>query len=196
MRHGRTVLDDEKRSDGWLDYPLSDEGRVGLIDAQQYLKHAPIKKVFCSDLRRTHETAHIVSSGILSEPEIATDNNFKTWKLGALMGTQKAPNRPIVQYYIDNPHEVPDGGESMAAFYQRFLPAVVHLCARAEKDGRTYLIVTSGSNIRAISNMLCGNTDDYDLDEAGLLRMSTDKNGDIVGCVVLGKKDGGPEYWS
>ena len=29
MRHGRTALDALKRSDGWLDFPLTDDGRRG-----------------------------------------------------------------------------------------------------------------------------------------------------------------------
>ena len=41
MRHGRTALDAMKRSDGWLDFPLTDEGRRGTMKAQQYLKDLP-----------------------------------------------------------------------------------------------------------------------------------------------------------
>ena len=60
LRHGRTAMDVLKRSDGWLDLPLSDKGRMGLIEAQQYLKLEPLLAIYAPPLRRAQETAHIL----------------------------------------------------------------------------------------------------------------------------------------
>jgi broad specificity phosphatase PhoE len=188
MRHGQTVLDDEKRSDGWLDYPLSDKGRVGLITAQQYLKLAPIRRVYASDLRRAHETAHIIASGILTHPKVETANQAKTWNLGVLIGTKKKPNKPLVRYFMDHPTETPQGGESMQAFCARWIPWLLRI---VKTDGAK-LVVTSGSNLRAIGTALYGDKDKFDLDEGGLMCL----NQDAEGHVIFGHKDAHDEDFS
>lgn len=190
MRHGQTVLDDEKRSDGWLDYPLSDKGRIGLITAQQFLKTAPVERVYAPDLRRAHETAHIIASGILTRPKVQTANAAKTWNLGVLIGTKKKPNKPLVRYFMDHPTETPQGGESMQSFCGRWIPWLVET-AKKSKDGAT-LIVTSGSNLRAMGTALFGDKDKFDLDEGGLMVLSPN----LDGRVVFGHKDGDEEDFS
>src|SRR6267378_3965835 len=124
MRHGRTVLDSEHRSDGWLDYALSDEGRIGLMPVQQYLKSAPITQVFTNSLRRCAETAHVITSGILSKPKLSVHDETRTWNLGELVGGKKKTNKPIVMYYMAHPEQEPKSGESLDAFRDRFLPFV------------------------------------------------------------------------
>lgn len=195
MRHGRTVLDDESRSDGWLDYPLSDKGRIGLITAQQFLKNAPIKTIYDNSLRRVHETAHIIGSGILTQPKIETLDETRTWNLGEMIGTKKKPNKPIVRYYMEHADAVPHGGESMDQFRERFLPVVFTKVKQLEKGGGPALLVTSGSNIRELSYAVTGSRDTYDLDESGLMMLFM--HGDSVrGKVIFGHKDGDDEMWS
>jgi broad specificity phosphatase PhoE len=171
MRHGKTILDNEDRSDGWLDYPLSDEGRLGLIDAQQFLKHAPIKTTVTNSLRRVAETAHIINSGILSHPGTEIDEDTRTWNLGELIGTIKQSARPIVEYYVANPGEKPKGGESLSKFQKRFMTSVNKLLARVKRGDGPILLVCSGSNIRTISVALCGDPHTYNLTEAGVLML-------------------------
>lgn len=182
------MLDDEHRSDGWLDYPLSDEGRIGLIDAQQYLKVAPIKHVYASSLRRTAETAHILTSGILSHPDVITDDRVKTWNLGMLMGAKKRPNKPIVRYFMHHPDQTPEGGESMEDFCVRFLPAMVQRIKQVEAGDGPVLVVTSGSNLRELGRAFTGSIDSFDLDESGLMGLFISPDGDIQGRVLLGHK--------
>lgn len=195
MRHGRTVLDDEHRSDGWLDYPLSDEGRIGLMHAQQYLKSAPLKHIYAPSLRRTAETAHILSSGILSHPDIRTAEEPRTWHLGILMGTKKKPNRPVVQFYMTHPDEKPEGGESLQHFHDRWIPWL-HEIMRTVKEGNgPVLVITSGSNLRELSKTLTGDVDKFDLDEAGLMVLLPD--GDTMrGQVIFGHKSEDQEWLS
>jgi broad specificity phosphatase PhoE len=193
MRHGRTALDNEKRSDGWLDFPLSDEGRVGLIKAQQYLKAANIDCIYTPSLRRTYETAHIMASGILSHPDVEVADEARTWNLGMLMGTKKKPNRTVVQYYMDHPTEKPFGGESMQQFQDRFIPWLKHQLK--ESQNGSVLVVTSGSNLREIGREFTGDKDTYDLDEGGLLMLWPHKD-TAMGHVVFGHKSKEDEYFS
>ena len=122
MRHGSTVLDVTRRSDGWLDMPLSDDGRMSVVPAQQYLKTIPLKTIVCADLKRTKQTAHIVASGTMSDPDVVPANDGRTWNLGIIAGTKKQYGRPEVQKLIDSPDTAPMGGESFNDFRDRFLP--------------------------------------------------------------------------
>ena len=105
-------MDFVKRSDGWLDLPLSDEGRLGLIAAQQHLKLVPITTIYAPSLKRTQETAEIMKSGILSDPKIVTTDDAITWNLGILAGMSKVYSHPQVLELIEHPSRRPVGGES------------------------------------------------------------------------------------
>lgn len=195
MRHGRTVLDDEHRSDGWLDYPLSDEGRVGLMPAQQFLKMAPITKVYANSLRRVSETAHIIASGILSHPEVQLEDATKTWNLGVLIGTKKKPNKPVVKFYMAHPDQTPHCGESMCHFRDRALSWVFGCLKKLQSGSGPVLLVTSGSVVREISYAITGDRDRYDLDEGGLVALSM-QNGRAYGKILFGHKSENGEYFS
>lgn len=167
MRHGRTALDvAQNRSDGWLDFPLTDEGREGIIPAQQLLKNVPLTAIYTPDLKRTKETAEIVASGTLSHPKVVVDDDLRTWNLGALSGMKKKYGRPEVTRLKSNPDERAPGGESFNAFRGRFLPTFQDDVQKLK--GKPALMVLSGSNLRLLGNILCGDDSTLDLDESGL----------------------------
>jgi probable phosphoglycerate mutase len=167
MRHGSTALDVEHRSDGWLDLPLSDKGRLGTIDAQQHLKTVPLKGIYTADLKRTVETADIVKSGTQSDPKVYLDDELKTWNLGVLAGVKKEIGRPLVEQLVATPDVAPDGGESLNEFKERFLPCFEKLAAKATMAAPC-LFVLSGSNLRTLGQEWLDDSEKLDLDEGGL----------------------------
>jgi broad specificity phosphatase PhoE len=167
MRHGHTVLDASKRSDGFLDFPLSDQGRLALIAAQQILKTVPLKTIHTPSLRRTTETAQIIKSGTLSNPNVSVNDDGRTWNLGILAGTRKRYGRPEVQKLIDDPDSAPMGGESFNDFQDRFLPWFNEATKSATR-AQPVLYVGSGSNLRLLGQVICGDPESLDLDEGGL----------------------------
>ena len=168
IRHGRTALDVEHRSDSWLDLPLSDEGQLELIDSQQYLKTIPIDCIYAPSLIRTQETAKIIQSGTLSKPDIETTDDAKTWNLGVLAGTKKEQGRPKVKELMASPDRAPMGGETYNQFRERFLTWFEEQADEAIESGKPILIVCSGSNLRCLGQELFGDMDKIDLDEGGL----------------------------
>lgn len=188
MRHGKTPMDVLKRSDGWLDLPLSDEGRMGIVPAQQYMKLEKVRTIFAPPLRRTEETAHIMQSGILTGPDVKTAKHAITWDLGILAGTPKRYSKPKVQRLMQNPSQIPKGGESYGAFRKRYLDwfkGTVLPCA--EKEG-VCLVLCSGSNLRLIGSEILGNEFDVNLDEGGLAKL-TYNNGKWGFQDIMGDKD-------
>jgi broad specificity phosphatase PhoE len=188
MRHGRTSLDVQSRSDGWLDLPLSDEGQLELIESQQMLKTTPLAKIYAPDLKRTRETAELVQSGVLSQPKIVIDDAAKTWNLGVLAGTKKRYSRPEVRELIADPNKKPLGGESYNSFLTRFLPWFESKVKEAAKA--PILVICSGSNLRLLGDHLLGNQDAVDLTEGGLAVLYY-SGGSWGGEVLLGHEDDG-----
>ena len=182
-RHGHTVLDADKRSDGFLDFPLSDVGLVSLIEAQQYLKMVPLTKIIGSDLKRVKQTAEVIESGVISDPKVVVASEARTWNLGVIAGTKKRYGRPEVQRLIDNPAEAPTGGESFNDFKARFMPWF-----EKQTTGGLVLFVGSGSNLRLLGSTLLGDADALDLDEGGLACLYS--TGDAWYCsVIMGADD-------
>lgn len=195
MRHGKTALDPAHRSDGWLDFPLSDDGRVRLLTAEQFLKTIPIQTIYAPTLKRTTESAEILQSGILSHPSIKPADEAKTWNLGAIAGTPKKPNREVVDYFMKHPEAAPEGGESREDFRKRFLPWLDARKDEAEKKHGPFLLILSGSNIRETSLSLFGDEGVLDLDEGGLMVMYP-TDGKWHAEVLFGHKDMDNEWLS
>jgi len=188
MRHGKTPMDVLKRSDGWLDLPLSDEGRMGIVPAQQYLKLEKIKTIFAPPLRRTEETAHIVQSGILTGPDVKRAKDAITWDLGILAGTPKRYSKPKVVRLMANPTAKPKGGESYGDFKKRYMGWFKReVVPTAEREGAV-LVLCSGSNLRLLGKVLLGNEDDVNLDEGGLAKLCY-ANGKWTFQDIMGDKD-------
>jgi broad specificity phosphatase PhoE len=198
LRHGKTALDPTNRSDGWLDLPLSDTGRVRLITAQQFVKDIPLTRIYAPDFLRTIESANIVASGTISHPEVVVaSDNSKTWNLGVFAGTEKAPNKPKVQKFMDSPDSVPEGGESYNSFCKRFFEWFDGITSRLLKNEGPFLLVLSGSSIRALSVRLTGDRTQLDLDEGGLMLLNPKPKSDEWSAEVLfGHKDENSEWLS
>lgn len=187
MRHGQTMLDNARRSDGFLDFPLSDEGRLGLIAAQQTLKTVPIACIYGSDLVRVVETARIMKSGIVSDPDTEFSSKARTWNLGVLAGMRKRYGRPEVQKLIDYADKAPMGGESFNAFKSRYMPWFKGAIEEAT-IAQPVLVIGSGSNLRLIGQMLLGDADAVDLSEGGLACLHM-QSGQWHGEVIIGEDD-------
>lgn len=190
LRHGRTAMDTLKRSDGWLDLPLSDRGRIGLIPAQQYLKLEPLKTIYAAPLRRTQETAHIVQSGVLKGPDVIPAPKAMTWDLGVLSGTRKEESRPKIKQLINAPEERPIGGETHNEFRKRFMSWFKERVREARGDGKPLLIVCSGSNLRLLGTELFDDQDAFNLDEGGLVCLNN-VDGQWHKEVIFGDPEGG-----
>lgn len=187
LRHGRTPMDFVDRSDGLIDLPLSDVGRLGIIAAQQHLKSVPLKTIYAPPLKRTQETADIMKSGILSDPKIVTVPEALTWDLGKLAGMPKRYSRPEVHNLIAHPAVKAPRGESYSEFRRRYMP---WFYGRADAGKKPFLIVGSGSNFRLLGDELFDDSEALNLDEGGLAILH--KGGGWHKEIILGDEDTSP----
>jgi HK97 family phage portal protein len=187
LRHGQTALDPTKRSDGWVDLPLSDEGRQNVVQQMSdYMKHIPITEVHSSPLKRTEETGHILSSGLVSKPKEVSDPRLQTWDLGSLAGEKKTVAKPMVKDLLANPDKkAPDGGESYNDFTGRVDEPLEELMSNAAENGPLGAVL-SGSVCRYLGEKLLGDRAALNIDEAGLVVLYQ-KNGKWTADVIAGK---------
>lgn len=187
LRHGNTVMDISSRSDGMIDLPLSEVGQQNVVRVlDEFLKPIPIACIYHSDLIRTKQTAHIIASGLPSNPDVEVATQARPWDLGSLSGSQKKSNRPIVQSLLENTDQSAPGGESYDAFTKRFDPWVKKMQKDSEQG--QLLLILSGSNCRRISELLFKDREILNVDETGLFLMFPANDGTWSAMVIDGHK--------
>lgn len=118
LRHGDTKLNDGNMFRGMLDPPLNDKGLLQATKAGEFLKSKGIERVVCSPLLRAVKTAQIVTSAFGGRC-IQQERNLFPWQIAPLYGADRDKFGHVIDHYIDNPDEVPDGGESLNTFMER-----------------------------------------------------------------------------
>jgi len=150
MRHGAIEATEEKHFVGQIDLPLSPDGRKQSECQARQLRGIPFSQVWCSDLKRAHETAAIVLRGrglsILLAPELR-EINLGQWD-GVAMSQIREQFPDLWQARgEDIAHFRPPGAESFSDLQQRVVPFIRHLAAQSA--GNT-LIVTHAGVIRVL----------------------------------------------
>lgn len=168
IRHGQSVWNAENRFTGWVDVPLSDDGRAEAKRAGERLAAEGVRVdvAFTSTLDRAIETGRIVLD-TLGQPDLAQE---RAWQLnerfyGALTGRDKQQTREElgeeqVHRWRRGYATAPPGGESLADTAARTLPyfeqAVLGAC---ERHG-TVLVSAHGNSLRSIVKDLDGLSDE------------------------------------
>jgi broad specificity phosphatase PhoE len=151
LRHGSTSLNNtdknEDRIRGWINVPLNPQGKEEAVHAGKKLSNTHVDCIYCSNLKRTEETADIVKNYV-GNPPIIKSIDFRPWNLGDLQGEKTAKVLPDIMKYAKNPTETPPNGEPFNSFHKRFLSAMEGIVERAERTGETILVVTHYRNLK------------------------------------------------
>ncbi|MCI8422148.1 MAG: histidine phosphatase family protein [Lawsonibacter sp.] len=147
LRHGETDYNAQQRYQGWLDLPLSEKGRVALIQAD----FSP-EQVYVTSLLRTWQTADILFPGAKQIPV----DGLREMNVGDFEGrnAQEMEQDPAYRAWADSDWEgdIP-GGESRAAFFQRVWEAFVPLVDQALERGEERLVIVAhgGTQVALLS---------------------------------------------
>ena len=140
VRHGQTDWNLIKKTQGQLDIPLNETGRVEAQKSAELLMGKNINQIISSDLKRTVETAHIINRH-LGVP-MQFDERLRELNYGSLQGTFNQNISPETwkrfNYY---PEEFQ--AEDLYAFYMRIKSFFDDL-----DDSKNTLVVTHGGTIR------------------------------------------------
>jgi broad specificity phosphatase PhoE/CTP:molybdopterin cytidylyltransferase MocA len=138
---------DVKRFIGHIDLPLSEEGLRQAQVLAEKLRHTPIMAIYCSDLRRSVETARTI--GKLHGIEPVTTSSFREIALGEWEGLpiDEVSRRYPVEYEArgrDFANFRPPGGESFTDCASRAVPALYE--ALRQTSGDILIVGHAGMN--------------------------------------------------
>ncbi len=124
VRHGETPLNVNGEIRGMIDVPLDENGIKKAHETGKHLSRIGVYGLLVSDLKRTKETAEIISkeSGI---PILEVTPCLRPWDLGKFTGKPvKEVIKEIQRYATDTPLTPIPEGESFHSFVSRCLDYV------------------------------------------------------------------------
>jgi 2,3-bisphosphoglycerate-dependent phosphoglycerate mutase len=147
--HALTEDNERGIATGWLPGRLSEQGRVNAAGMGRRRRGDGIAAVFCSDLRRSVETAEIAFGG--SDIPVLYDWRLRECDFGARNGTSAAEvGRDRLDYC-----EIPwPGGESHEQAIGRVAGALADLPSRW--DGRRVMVIGHLATYRALERVTTG----------------------------------------
>ena len=149
IRHGESETNRKKRWTGWLDVPLTQQGREDARKAGEFLKNIRFDRVYVSDLSRAIETARIA----VPDCQYKTSSLLREINVGVLADTdlsvltQEQRERSKACGYMEF------GGESEQAFYQRIRQFIKEL---EGQDCETVALFSHAGWLRGMLNTVVG----------------------------------------
>ena len=149
-RHAETDWNREKRLQGFADHSLSEQGREQATALAHELDNVPWSAVYCSDLRRAHETALIVAERkrlAVTPLRELREVDVGSWT-GLPLDEVKARSPQAYAEMRTRTGRGWEGGETYAEMVQRVLEAVDRIVN--DHPGEAVLVVTHSGPIRAV----------------------------------------------
>jgi alpha-ribazole phosphatase len=181
LRHADCRQDSVKRYIGQIDLPLNLTGIEQAFALSQELKDIPLQQIFCSDLRRSYETARIISRGrheLIRQIEEMREIDLGKWDgLPMAEVSQQFPQeyakrgRDIVCYRAP-------GGENFHDLAARVIPQFINIAQAA--CGNVLIVGHAGVNrviLCHILGMPLSNLFRLQQDYGGVNLLTGDKSG-------------------
>lgn len=152
VRHGQTLWNLEKRTQGYMDSPLTEEGILQAKETAQKLKDHKFDIILSSPLGRAVETAKIIAAE-LGISEIKTNPNLAERHLGVLQGRTKEESLKNFPHFFDENNrfiqssDIPNA-ESLQDFIKRTRQAVESF--QQLSNSKSILVVTHDGVLHAI----------------------------------------------
>ena len=164
VRHGETDWNAQSRLQGHLDIDLNERGRWQAQRVGQALADSGITTIYCSDLRRAHDTALAISRAIAQHSGIAATDlrlepGLRERSFGDFQGLTydevgALHPQDALRWKQRDPHWAPPGGESPAALHQR-IATTLHAIA-AQHPGEHIALVSHGGVLDMLYRLATG----------------------------------------
>jgi len=152
IRHGQTEGNAQGRYQGSLETHLTEEGKQQAICAKKYLSNVRFSNIYSSPMKRTMETAKIISDGTTHDIKVREDLrelNFGKWE-GLKFEEINERYRQDYQNWLNDPYaSPPTDGESFSALVLRADNALKKIVTE-NPDGSSVAIITHGGVILAL----------------------------------------------
>lgn len=157
IRHGATEMSSENRFSGGTDVDLSELGRWQAERLAERLADDHIMAVFCSPMRRTVETATIISAPHGLTPIQNSDLreiHHGRWETMSRADVEEQFPEEYAAWSADPFTFAPQGGESGLSVMARALPVLRQVVV--EHSGENIAIVSHKATIRLMISSLLG----------------------------------------
>src|SRR5262249_46119749 len=155
IRHGQSLWNLENRFTGWVDVPLTDQGRDEAQRAGQLIGDIRFDVAYTSVLSRAQETLDIILAGLGQRPPVIRDQALNERHYGDLQGLNKADTArrygdAQVKLWRRSYDVAPPGGESVELTAKRTLPFFDRAILGDLRLGKNVLVVAHGNSNRSI----------------------------------------------
>lgn len=149
--HGTTIDNEKEISSGWKDVELSELGIKQSVDLKEQTKDKKFDVVFCSDLKRAHNSAQLAWDGIYP---IISDARLRECNYGKLNGASSVIVEPMQEEEcITNKFPEGESYEDVKARIADFLEFL-----KKNYDGKSVAIVAHKAPQLALDVLLLGKT--------------------------------------
>ncbi len=156
VRHGKLQQQDEQRRYiGQIDLPLSQEGRSQARNLHRRFEHAHLDAIYCSDLRRSRETAELIAGA--AGPKVIVRQDLREIAMGEWEGLSlRAVARDFPEEFRARGADLATfrtpGGESFADCNRRVIPAFEEIAAAT--GGNLLIVGHAGVNRLVLCHLL------------------------------------------
>lgn len=154
-RHGSTTDSGKGIFRGQRNSALDKSGFLDAHTQKDFFEKKKWHNIFCSNLTRAIQTATIICDDRKDE-EPSIHPGLKPWDIGYLTGKDKKKYAKEMQFYIDNPDETPDDGESEHEFEERVHPLLGDAMRIGLVHEEPCIVVAHSSIVHSLSHLLYG----------------------------------------
>lgn len=174
IRHGQSLWNLQNRFTGWVDVPLSDQGREEARKAGERLHDLSFDVAYTSALTRAQHTLQIIQETRGWNLPVIRDQALNERMYGDLQGMNKDDMRrqygeEQVKIWRRSFDVAPPNGESLKDTAARTLPFFERAIMGDVRQGRNVLVVAHGNSNRSIVMKL----DSLSPDEVVALELAT-----------------------
>ena len=155
IRHGQSLWNLENRFTGWVDVPLTDNGRREARAAARLVRDINFDVAYTSVLKRAEETLAIILQEIEQDPPVIRDQALNERHYGDLQGLNKADTASRygdeqVLLWRRSYDIAPPNGEALKHTAERTLPFFERAILGDLRQEKNVLVVAHGNSNRSI----------------------------------------------
>lgn len=129
IRHGETEWNKEKRVQGQIDIPLSEEGKKQAKALSEKLKTLSVDHIYSSTLKRARETAKIISKNVsidvITDPRL-NERNYGVYEGALWTDVDKKYTEKGINFHSTTPPQ----GENPERFIKRVLESFTDIVTK------------------------------------------------------------------
>ncbi|MGE6757536.1 2,3-bisphosphoglycerate-dependent phosphoglycerate mutase [Corallococcus interemptor] len=155
VRHGQSLWNLENRFTGFVDVPLTEQGRAEARKAADSLQGVKFDVAYTSALSRAQQTLAILLETLKQTPPVIRDAALNERHYGDLQGLNKADaakefGEKQVHIWRRSYDVPPPNGESLEMTAKRVLPFFDRAIAGDLRQGKNVLVVAHGNSNRSL----------------------------------------------